>query len=75
MKTCCGHEVEDINAKIQFCRAHCKETSGCYNISINSKFIVLVAGRIKHATDDAAEAQDVASNYRTIGLKDIVIYS
>lgn len=74
MKTCCGHEVSSVEDKIAFCRTHCKETSGCYNFSLHSKFIILVAGRIRHATDNATEANGIVENYKTIGLKDITLY-
>jgi len=35
MITCCGHTVSSIEEKHNFCRAHCKEISGCYGIDID----------------------------------------
>lgn len=35
MITCCGHTVSSLESKLKYCREHCKETAGCYSVSLD----------------------------------------
>jgi hypothetical protein len=35
MKTCCGHTTHSLESMLKYCREHCKETAGCYSVSLD----------------------------------------
>jgi hypothetical protein len=52
MKSCCGVDFNSLDVMLKYCREHCKETAGCYSVSLDKVMLPAVPPRRIHFTNN-----------------------